>query len=403
MTHHRPASDSSTRSRRNEVWELKRQRWLEKQGKGGHGAERPRSNSPLSKLVAAGYPPTSGESPFHQGSEAAFSGAQRPGPTQRQGSAYSGSAASHQFSAGGPQQWDASSQQSAGQRPGPMQRQGSAYSVSAASQAVSQAYSASGPQQWDAGSQRSGSQRQPSAYSGSTGSHAFDRSPQQWAPPQQSSYQRSNSAPRPIASAYSSSTAASPAFDAGVAQQWSANVQHGVHQRQERYDPSLPRDVIASGRAPPGGDAKISLSWGTAGEAGAMPPRMPGRPGGNYSSNGSCRTPSSVYSGQSVGQSDYGANVRAAGGDGRRGRGSSPHPGSRVGMPPLPEGDRGAGQRREASYGMDGDRFGSAGSRSNSRGPSSRGCDMAAGMGAAGARGRAAGHTPGGASQIVFG
>eukprot|EP00933_Yihiella_yeosuensis_P041669 TRINITY_DN3605_c0_g6_i1.p1 TRINITY_DN3605_c0_g6~~TRINITY_DN3605_c0_g6_i1.p1 ORF type:complete len:340 (-),score=55.34 TRINITY_DN3605_c0_g6_i1:105-1124(-) len=70
---HRPSSGTSTRSRRDEVWEMKRQRFLSKQkGGGGYGGGgRPPQlgnlsqatappqaapGSPLSKLVAEGYP-----------------------------------------------------------------------------------------------------------------------------------------------------------------------------------------------------------------------------------------------------------------------------------------------------------------------------------------------------------
>eukprot|EP00929_Paragymnodinium_shiwhaense_P056155 TRINITY_DN2810_c2_g1_i1.p1 TRINITY_DN2810_c2_g1~~TRINITY_DN2810_c2_g1_i1.p1 ORF type:complete len:365 (+),score=72.70 TRINITY_DN2810_c2_g1_i1:117-1211(+) len=78
----RPSSGSSTRSRRDEVWEMKRKRWMSKQRNGGYngdaaanGAKRPpvaplsleapraaepqgAPGSPLSRLVASGYPAT---------------------------------------------------------------------------------------------------------------------------------------------------------------------------------------------------------------------------------------------------------------------------------------------------------------------------------------------------------
>eukprot|EP00929_Paragymnodinium_shiwhaense_P109780 TRINITY_DN76319_c0_g1_i1.p1 TRINITY_DN76319_c0_g1~~TRINITY_DN76319_c0_g1_i1.p1 ORF type:complete len:218 (-),score=36.28 TRINITY_DN76319_c0_g1_i1:31-684(-) len=72
----RPTSSMSMRSRRDEVWEMKRQRWLSKQkgGAGGHAGRQPSMSldlravaaapqrnsppSPLSKLVAEGYPST---------------------------------------------------------------------------------------------------------------------------------------------------------------------------------------------------------------------------------------------------------------------------------------------------------------------------------------------------------
>uniref|UniRef100_A0A7S4QXJ7 Uncharacterized protein n=1 Tax=Alexandrium monilatum TaxID=311494 RepID=A0A7S4QXJ7_9DINO len=77
----RPSSNSSTRSRRDEVWEMKRQRWLARQrsGDGVGGAHLacppthlsdlsalPREagqapKSPLSRLVAEGYPPTASQ------------------------------------------------------------------------------------------------------------------------------------------------------------------------------------------------------------------------------------------------------------------------------------------------------------------------------------------------------
>jgi len=81
----RPTSGASTRSRRDEVWELKRQRFMEKQRGGGssfHSGGRPQPlsdfqtaampaapKSPLSKLVAEGYPlgsqaPASAHQPY---------------------------------------------------------------------------------------------------------------------------------------------------------------------------------------------------------------------------------------------------------------------------------------------------------------------------------------------------
>lgn len=81
----RPSSGASTRSRRDEVWEIKRQRWLAKQ-RGGSGSSAPQQRrppqladmsghsalippapkSPLSRLVAEGYPHSQQQVSTHQ-------------------------------------------------------------------------------------------------------------------------------------------------------------------------------------------------------------------------------------------------------------------------------------------------------------------------------------------------
>eukprot|EP00747_Dinoflagellata_sp_TGD_P066812 gnl/TRDRNA2_/TRDRNA2_154990_c0_seq1.p1 gnl/TRDRNA2_/TRDRNA2_154990_c0~~gnl/TRDRNA2_/TRDRNA2_154990_c0_seq1.p1 ORF type:complete len:392 (-),score=53.19 gnl/TRDRNA2_/TRDRNA2_154990_c0_seq1:128-1303(-) len=84
----RPSSGSSCRSRRDEVWEMKRQRWLAKQGGGGgkpvpppiytgqgpSAAPSQAPGSPLSRLVAGGYPMHDGGAKYSEPLPAAQDG-----------------------------------------------------------------------------------------------------------------------------------------------------------------------------------------------------------------------------------------------------------------------------------------------------------------------------------------
>mmetsp|Transcript_74327 Transcript_74327/g.214848 ORF Transcript_74327/g.214848 Transcript_74327/m.214848 type:complete len:347 (+) Transcript_74327:27-1067(+) len=103
----RPSSGVSTRSRRDEVWEMKRQRFLARQGRGGGtssapglgagerqrppplgaavgpGMPPPAPKSPLSRLVAEGYPqaqpPASTHMPYGERPSSRGAGARAPG------------------------------------------------------------------------------------------------------------------------------------------------------------------------------------------------------------------------------------------------------------------------------------------------------------------------------------
>lgn len=203
--------------------------------------------------------------------------------------------------------------------------------------------------------------------------------------------------------------ASSGGFDARVAGQWSADVQNGVQQSQNRHDPGVRGPAVHCGgqrvTQAPGGAAAIDLSWGaTQGQPAAAnhPPRMPGshpssppnmQPGQyssmaapSYADAGRQRvSPSYARSGSSTpwGRDSDARDMRA---------------------PPV--------RRDSCPFGMDGNgpAAGGAAVRSSSRGQ--RGASpspvarIPADMPAAGAqavRGRAAGRPPGGASQVVFG
>eukprot|EP00442_Polarella_glacialis_P047055 CAMPEP_0115163908 /NCGR_PEP_ID=MMETSP0227-20121206/72755_1 /TAXON_ID=89957 /ORGANISM="Polarella glacialis, Strain CCMP 1383" /LENGTH=352 /DNA_ID=CAMNT_0002576235 /DNA_START=93 /DNA_END=1149 /DNA_ORIENTATION=+ len=179
----RPSSGASTRSRRDEVWETKRQRWLHRQGGGGggggggyrpsqlsdlggHSSAMPGApKSPLSKLMQEGYP---------RGAPTAVTAHQPYGDRPSSGSG-------------------------CGFMPG-MQNQASR---------------------------------------GSPGG----------------------------------------GFDAGIANQWNANVASGVRDGQNRHDPSVSGPHIRGGGTrvtqAPGGGSSIDLGWPQGGGGSAHPPRMP--------------------------------------------------------------------------------------------------------------------------------
>jgi len=227
-------------------------------------------------------------------------------------------------------------------------------------------------------------------------------------------------------------------FDAGVAGQWSANVRDVQQQRQNRHDPNVAGPCIHAGgqrvTQPAGGGASIDLSWQESAPQNApIPPRMP-----------VAQTPSQYQSqGQAAGAYAPGggfAGTPGAGGAGglrhqaaqayveEHGAGSSPwtrgpSPGlQRSGSQreraasntpfgtssDVPQGGaRQMPQRRDMPppYGVDTyqDSYTGSSQRSGSRGVAGRDPNPMAAGGAAPVRGRGAGHTPGGASQIVFG
>lgn len=206
---HRPSSGSSTRSRRDEVWEMKRQRFLAKQGKSGYAGSDARSR-----------PPALGQE-MHE--PAAYHQAAPPSPlSQLVSRGYA-----HGSGAG---QQPASLHQPYGDRPS----SGSAPGVPGGG----------------------------------------------FIPQHQGSY----------------SGGGGGGFDAGIAGQWSANVQQTRDNQQNRHDPSVAGPHVQRGGTrvtqAPGGGANIDLSWGggAARQAAAQapPPRMQGgTPSG--SSMGSCR------------------------------------------------------------------------------------------------------------------
>lgn len=196
------------------------------------------------------------------------------------------------------------------------------------------------------------------------------------------------------------SAAAGPGFDAGIASQWSANVQRDVHNRQNKYDPNVAGPVMPAGgqriTQAPGGGSQVDLSWGA-----AQPPRMPGGGIGGYK-----HAP--------VAPSHYADGGRAAGG-------RAPSPAASRGGFAAPWGrdddnlqshmpSRQTPVRREAPFGCDA-HAPAPNYRSASRGrgisPSCRDAAFAAGGGgeapAAGFSSRSRCRPPGGISQVVLG
>jgi len=340
--HQRLGSASSTRSRRDEVWEMKRQRWLaRKRGEQagqtassqpvqqrhtamsydlpGHGAGGPPgSPSSLSRLMEQGYPtttqsPSTSHNPYGE----------RP---------------------------------ASGSRPPPQPQSG---------------YHRGG----DMYGARGGHGMTPS-------SGGYGMTPTGGGSP----------------GAFAVGSAAGHGFDAGIASQWSSNVQRDVHNRQNRYDPSVAGPVMPTGgqrvTQAPGGGSQVDLSWGA-----AQPPRMPGGGIGGYK-----HAPAAP--------SHYG--------DGRSAAGRAPSPAARGGFAaPWGRDDdnlqshmpsRQTPVRREAPFGVDA-HAPAPNYRSASRGrgisPSCRDAAFAAGGGgeapAAGFSSRSRGRPPGGISQVVLG
>jgi len=227
-------------------------------------------------------------------------------------------------------------------------------------------------------------------------------------------------------------------FDAAVAGQWSANVRDVQMQRQNRHDPNVAGPTVYSGgqrvTQPAGGGSSIDLSWqepAARDASGRQPPRMPVAPAQNAPMQGPAagdvRGPAGGgnFAGTPGAGSAGGLRHQAAaayveehgtGSPWARGPSPSQRPGRAASNTPfgtscdVPQGGgRQSASRRDAAppYGVDGGEELHHGSshRAGSRGVSGRdhNVNAIAAGGSAPMRGRAAGHTAGGASQIVFG
>lgn len=195
-------------------------------------------------------------------------------------------------------------------------------------------------------------------------------------------------------------------FDAAVAGQWSANVQHEVRSRQNRHDPNVsgPARPMGGQRVtqPTGGNANIDLSWGMQPPqvcAAGPPPRIPGAGTGQgyaVDTRGDprfARHPSPSHAARGGGcpwGRDDTTAVR-----------TSATPGLQMAAPPFGVDVAGAGTGGGCGSGL---RAGSRGSRCASPAAPCGGFGACGGeLPAAGGRGRSGLRPPGGASSVVFG